>query len=68
MLKNNYYTAFYRKPQDPEYLEDLLTETKDKSHFLKAIEWAKNNGFIITRVYKPDSEILPPDFIGTINF
>ena len=67
-MTNSYYTVFYRKPWDPEYLEDLLTETKDKTHFGKAIERAKEKGFIITRIYKPDTEILEPDFIGTINF
>ena len=63
-MTNNYYTAFYRKPSDPEYLEELLTETKDKTHFEKAIERAKKQGFIITRIYKPDTEIIKPDFIA----
>lgn len=67
-MTNNYYTAFYRKPWDPEYLEDLLTETKDKNHFEKAIERAKEQGFIITRIYKPETELKEPDFIGALNF
>ena len=67
-MTNNYYTAFYRNPWDPEYLEDLLTETKDKTHFEKAIERAKGKGYIITRIYEPDTELKEPDFIGTINF
>lgn len=66
-MTNNYYTAFYRKATDPVFMEDLLTETKDKKHFEKALKWAREQGFIITRIYKPDTEILEPDFIGTIN-
>jgi len=67
-MKNKYYTAFYRKPSDPEYLEDLLTETESKQHFENALKWAKEQGLIITRIYKPETELKNPDFIGALNF
>lgn len=66
-MKNWIYTAFCRKPSEPKRAEELLTETESKEQLKKAIERAKQQGFIITRIYTPNTIIDEPDFISCIN-
>ncbi len=44
------YIVYGNKPNQPNYLEEIITETKSLSHLEKAKKWATKNGFISLRV------------------
>lgn len=46
------YILYANKPNQPSYLEDIITETTDLKHLEAAKKWAADNGFISLRVHK----------------
>jgi len=44
------YILYAKKPNQPDYLEEIITETKSLSHLEKAKKWATKNGFVSLRV------------------
>jgi len=46
------YILYANKPGNPDYLEDIITETTDLKHLEAAKKWAADNGFISLRVHK----------------
>jgi hypothetical protein len=46
------YVLYANKPGNPDYLEDIITETTDLNHLEKAKKWAADNGFISLRIHK----------------
>lgn len=53
---------FIRKPNEPSYMEQFLTD--DQSKIQEAIEWAEKGGYIY-RIANIDLST-KPDFIGAI--
>ena len=60
--------VLYALPKDEnrDYMETIITETKDLQHLEKAKAWAISEGFKALRVYK-HIEGSKPDFIKAIN-
>ena len=60
--------VLYALPKDEnrDYMETIITETKDLQHLEKAKAWAISEGFKNLRVY-PHVEGSMPDFIKAIN-
>ena len=60
--------VLYALPKDEarDYMETIITETKDQNHLNKAKEWAIKEGFHSLRVYE-HVEGSKPDFISAIN-
>lgn len=54
------------KDETRNYMESIITETKDKAHLENAKQWAIKNGFHSLRVYN-HVENSKPDFISSIN-
>ena len=46
------YILYANKPGNPDYLEDIITETTDLKHLEAAKKWAADNGFISLRVHE----------------
>ncbi len=44
------YILYANKPGNPDYLEDIITETTDLKHLEAAKKWAADNGFISLRI------------------
>ena len=44
------YVLYARRPDMPDHLEDIITETTDLDHLDKARLWATANGFVAPRV------------------
>jgi len=53
--------AYCRKPDEPEYMEQLLTEVE--ARIPMAAEWAKRNGMIV-RIAEYNGE--RPDFVRAV--
>lgn len=58
------YVLWATKIGEPDWCENLITSTADKSHLERAADWAQNNGFDRLRVSEFNGE--KPDFIGAI--
>ena len=43
------YVLYARRPDMPDHLEDIITETTDLDHLDKAQLWATANGFVAPR-------------------
>jgi hypothetical protein len=54
-MKNERYTVFVTKTNELD--EVCLVDTLNENKYLQAIEWAKSNGYKITRTYLPNTEI-----------
>lgn len=66
-MKNGRFTVFGLKKGEPEWAEELLLDTTDENIFNRCMEKAPKAGYKITRVYKPDTKLSKPDFVGSIN-
>ena len=66
-MKNGTYTVFGRKKSDPEWADSLLFETPSKEVYERNMAKAKELGYIVTRVYKPDTVLSAPNFAACVN-
>jgi hypothetical protein len=54
------YILWARKQGEPDWMEEVITETKDKKQLEKSKAWAKANGYEDLRVMEYNGEA--PDF------
>lgn len=55
--------AYYRRPDEPQYMEQLLTDKQDQVK--PSVKWATSQGYVV-RVAEIDLST-PPDFAKTLN-
>ena len=60
---NKYKVLYGHKDNEPEYMEDIITEHEDR--FDTAKEWAMGQGYTSFRIAEIDPNT-PPDFTGAI--
>ena len=65
-MTNGRFTVFGLKEGEPTWAEELLLETESEEVFNRCMKEAPRDGYKITRVYKPETEISAPDFMKAI--
>jgi len=48
--KGDWFILYGNKPNQPDYLEEIITQTQDLEHLEKAKKWAEENGYVSFRV------------------
>ena len=66
-MNNGKYTVFGLKKGDPVWAESLLCDTDKKEIFERCMNEAQKYGYEITRIYKPETKLNEPDFVGCVN-
>ena len=65
-MLNGRYTVFGRRKGEPEWVEALICDTGNEARYKESVRRAKEAGYEITRIYKPNTNLSAPNFAAAV--